>query len=176
MDPAGSLLLTRAVPNDSCRRGRYRSEGTFYKYVNEARDGYDTVEWAAEQPWCDGQIGTTGVSYLCHVQTFMAALNPPHLKAMFCIKGGFYNAHTCGIRQGGAFEFRQMVWAYRQASLSQEAERDPAVRTSSNYPHFDVNPNTGAPLGRGQHTAVAENSVHHSRERPSHVVLPIVLG
>jgi putative CocE/NonD family hydrolase len=109
-------------------RGRYRSEGTFYKYVNEAEDGYDTVEWMAAQAWCDGNIGTTGVSYLAHVQTFMAALDPPHLRAMFCIKGGFYNAHTCGIRQGGAFEFRQMVWAFRQASVSQEAQRDPAVR------------------------------------------------
>jgi putative CocE/NonD family hydrolase len=109
-------------------RGRYHSEGTFYKYVNEARDGYDTVEWMARQPWCNGRIGTTGISYLCHVQTFMAALNPPHLKAMFCIKGGFYNAHTCGIRQGGALEFRQVVWAFRQARLSQEAERDPALR------------------------------------------------
>ena len=109
-------------------RGRYNSEGTFYKYLNEARDGYDTVEWMARQAWCNGKVGTTGVSYLCHVQTFMAALNPPHLKAMFCIKGGFYNAHTCGIRQGGALEFRQAVWAFRQASLSQEAQRDPAVR------------------------------------------------
>lgn len=109
-------------------RGRYNSGGTFYKYVNEAQDGYDTVEWMARQPWCNGRVGTTGVSYLCHVQTFMAALNPPHLRAMFCIKGGFYNAHTSGIRQGGALEFRQVVWAFRQASLSQEAQGDSAIR------------------------------------------------
>jgi putative CocE/NonD family hydrolase len=109
-------------------RGRYNSEGTFYKYVNEAQDGYDTVEWMAQQAWCNGKVGTTGISYLCHVQTFMAALNPPHLRAMFCIKGGFYNAHTCGIRQGGALEFRQVVWAFRQASLSQEARRSPSIQ------------------------------------------------
>jgi putative CocE/NonD family hydrolase len=82
----------------------------------------------ARQAWCDGNVGTTGGSYLCHVQTFMAALNPPHLKAMFCIKGGFYNAHTCGIRQGGALEFRQVVWAFKEASVSQEAQRDPAIK------------------------------------------------
>jgi putative CocE/NonD family hydrolase len=109
-------------------RGRYNSEGTFYKYVNEPEDGYDTVEWMATQDWCNGNIGTTGASYLCHVQTFMAPLRPPHLKAMFCIKGGFYNAHTCGVRQGGALEFRQMVWAYKEAKVSQEAQRDPVVQ------------------------------------------------
>lgn len=109
-------------------RGRYNSEGTFYKYVNEAEDGYDTVEWMAQQPWCDGNIGTIGASYLCHVQTFMAALSPPHLKAMFCIKGGFYNAHTSGVRQGGALEFRQLVWAFKEARVSQEAQRDPVIQ------------------------------------------------
>jgi len=109
-------------------RGRYNSEGVFYKYINEPEDGYDTVEWIAKQEWCDGNIGTTGASYLCHVQTFMAALNPPHLKAMFCIKGGFYNAHTSGVRQGGALEFRQMVWAFKEARVSQEAQRDPVVQ------------------------------------------------
>jgi len=108
-------------------RGRYNSEGTFYKYVNEPEDGYDTVEWMAAQDWCDGNVGTTGASYLCHVQTFMAPLRPPHLKAMFCIKGGFYNAHTSGVRQGGALEFRQMVWAFKEARVSQEAQRDPVV-------------------------------------------------
>jgi uncharacterized protein len=108
-------------------RGRYNSEGSFYKYVNEPEDGYDTVEWMATQDWCDGNIGTTGASYLCHVQTFMAPLRPPHLKAMFCIKGGFYNAHTSGVRQGGALEFRQMVWAFKEARVSQEAQRDPVV-------------------------------------------------
>jgi putative CocE/NonD family hydrolase len=111
-------------------RGRYQSEGTFYKYVHEPEDGYDTVEWVAAQDWCDGHVGTTGASYLCHVQTFMAPLRPPHLKAMFCIKGGFFNAHTSGVRQGGALEFRQMVWAFKEARVSQEAQRDPVVRAA----------------------------------------------
>ena len=32
-------------------RGRFQSEGEFRPYENEARDGYDTIEWAASQPW-----------------------------------------------------------------------------------------------------------------------------
>jgi uncharacterized protein len=43
-------------------RGRYNSEGTFYIDVNEGRDGYDTVEWAAKQPWSNGKVGTYGGS------------------------------------------------------------------------------------------------------------------
>ena len=46
--------------------------------------------------------------------------------------------------------------------------------SSSNFPRFDVNPNTGEPVGRHTHTIVARNTIHMSRRRPSHVVLPIV--
>jgi uncharacterized protein len=46
--------------------------------------------------------------------------------------------------------------------------------SSSNFPRFDVNPNTGEPLGKHRRTVVAEQTVYHDPERPSHVVLPIV--
>ena len=35
-------------------RGRHASDGEFVAYVNEGRDGYDTIEWAAKQPWSSG--------------------------------------------------------------------------------------------------------------------------
>src|SRR5579864_7891850 len=35
-------------------RGRYASDAEFTPYQNEGRDGYDTIEWAAAQPWCTG--------------------------------------------------------------------------------------------------------------------------
>ena len=46
--------------------------------------------------------------------------------------------------------------------------------SSSNYPRFDVNPNTGEPLGRHRRSVSAENSIYHDASHPSHVVLPIV--
>src|SRR5262249_34864995 len=49
----------------------------------EAQDGYDLVEWVAAQPWCDGNVGMIGISYLGFVQYFVAAQQPPHLKAIF---------------------------------------------------------------------------------------------
>ncbi|HZD34881.1 MAG TPA: CocE/NonD family hydrolase, partial [Nitrososphaeraceae archaeon] len=80
--------------------------------------------------WCLGKIGTTGSSYLCHVQTSMAALRPNHLRAMFCIKGGFFNGYTSCIRQGGAYEYRQVVWAFKEGCAGQEAFDNPIVRTA----------------------------------------------
>jgi len=46
--------------------------------------------------------------------------------------------------------------------------------SSSNFPRFDVNPNTGEPLGRNTHTQVAITMIHHDREHPSHIVLPLI--
>lgn len=63
-------------------RGRYVSDGEFQPYKNEGRDGYDTIEWAARQPWSSGQVGTFGLSYPGAVQWLAAIENPPHLRAM----------------------------------------------------------------------------------------------
>ncbi|MBN1191886.1 MAG: CocE/NonD family hydrolase [Dehalococcoidales bacterium] len=49
----------------------------------EAEDGYDLVEWIASQPWCDGNVGLVGISYYACIQIFIAAEQPPHLKAIF---------------------------------------------------------------------------------------------
>ena len=46
--------------------------------------------------------------------------------------------------------------------------------SSSNFPRFDVNPNTGEPLGRHTHAVVAENAVHMDAEHRSHALLPVV--
>lgn len=63
-------------------RGRGDSEGEFDPYRNEAQDGYDSIEWAAAQSWCTGDVGTIGGSYLGRIQWLTALTKPPHLKAM----------------------------------------------------------------------------------------------
>jgi len=67
-------------------RGRYASDGEFRVFsetdTGDAEDGYDTVEWAAEQPWCNGKVGTFGGSYCAWTQYELAKLRPPHLVAM----------------------------------------------------------------------------------------------
>jgi putative CocE/NonD family hydrolase len=63
-------------------RGRGNSDGTFLPGQVEGRDGYDAVEWAARQPWCDGQVATWGGSWLGFTQWSIAKEFPPHLKAI----------------------------------------------------------------------------------------------
>ena len=46
--------------------------------------------------------------------------------------------------------------------------------SSSNFPRFDVNPNTGEPLGRNRRFVVAESSIYHDPARPSRILLPII--
>jgi len=63
-------------------RGTYRSEGRFQPMVQEARDGYDAVEWAAAQPWSTGKVGMYGGSYVGLTQWQAAIHSPPHLAAI----------------------------------------------------------------------------------------------
>jgi putative CocE/NonD family hydrolase len=114
-----------AVAFQDCR-GRHGSEGAFEKYVAEGHDGYDTMAWLLGREWCNGRIGTMGLSYAAHTQMAAACLSPPGLAAMVVDSGGFANAFHGGIRQGGAFELKQATWAFRQARLS-PAAADPAV-------------------------------------------------
>lgn len=61
-------------------RGRGSSEGEFRPFV-EQEDGYDTVEWAARQHWCDGSVGLFGSSYMGATAIQGALAAPPRLSA-----------------------------------------------------------------------------------------------
>jgi putative CocE/NonD family hydrolase len=63
-------------------RDRADSEGVWDPFRNEGPDGYDTIAWTGEQPWCDGAVGMMGPSYLGFVQWAAARERPPYLKAM----------------------------------------------------------------------------------------------
>jgi hypothetical protein len=91
-------------------RGRYHSDGEFRPYENEGRDGFDTIEWAAVQPWSNGAVGTFGLSYPGAVQWLAAVENPPHLKAMvpamtFSTPQNFFYA-------GGTWDMSWMEWIW----------------------------------------------------------------
>jgi putative CocE/NonD family hydrolase len=60
-------------------RGRFGSDGEFYPGLCDIEDGYDTIEWAAVQPWSNGKIGMFGGSYQGFTQWAAATARPPHL-------------------------------------------------------------------------------------------------
>ena len=66
------------------------------------------------------------------------------------------------------------VTLYPTSNLFKAGHRIRLDSSSSNFPRFDVNPNTGEPIGLSRRTAVADNTVYHDSQHPSHVVLPII--
>lgn len=83
-------------------RGRYQSEGEFYPFRYESRDGYDSVEWAARLEYSNGQVGMFGGSYVGATQMLAAIARPPHLVAIFpyVTASEYYDGWTY---QNGAF-------------------------------------------------------------------------
>ncbi len=114
------------VVRQDCR-GRGDSEGVFEKYLSEPEDGVDALDWIAEQPWCDGTIVTMGVSYSAHVQTAAAALGTTRISAMILDSGGFADAYETGGRFGGAYELKQVLWAYGHARTSASVRERPGA-------------------------------------------------
>ena len=83
-------------------RGRYTSGGEFYAFRDDIHDGYDTVEWAASQPWSSGKVGMYGNSYVGATQWQAAKACPPHLAAI-APRVTASNYHEGWTYQGGAF-------------------------------------------------------------------------
>ena len=89
-------------------RGTGMSEGEFCGWFakEQQEDGYDLVEWIAQQPWCDGNLGMVGISWFAVIQYLVAAQQPPHLKAI-APHDGWGDLYRDTIYHGGIFS---MAW------------------------------------------------------------------
>lgn len=87
-------------------RGRFASEGADSMYFSDGwgrvRDGYDTVEWIAEQSWSDGHIGTWGASAMGITQYLLTGTAPPHLSCCLVMVGAA-NLYEDAIFYGGVY-------------------------------------------------------------------------
>jgi putative CocE/NonD family hydrolase len=92
-------------------RGRFGSAGRFDPFRTEAADGYDTVQWLAEQPYSNGRIGMYGASYYAATQLLAATARPPALKAL-APQVTASDFHDNWIYQGGALQLGfTLYWA-----------------------------------------------------------------
>ena len=103
-------------------RGRYASDGEFRPYENEGRDGYDTIEWAARQPWSNGAVGTFGLSYPGAVQWLAAVENPPHLKAM--VPAMTFSSAQNFFYAGGLWDMSWIEWIWDNIAPDTRAKRN----------------------------------------------------
>ena len=94
-------------------RGRYFSEGVDRLFYDDGPDGYDTIEWIASQPWCNGKVGQSGGSAL-GITTYLAAgERPPHLVASlsYVASADLYNDLSF---DGGAYRADSLIWTLSQ--------------------------------------------------------------
>ena len=99
---AGYAVVIQSV------RGRGKSGGEFGFFFAEGKDGYDTIEWIAAQPWCNGKVAMDGGSYLGTAQWLAAREQPPHLTCIMpsVPAGDWFNEIPY---MGGAL---QVDWAF----------------------------------------------------------------
>jgi len=103
-------------------RGRYGSQGEFVPYANEGKDGYDTIEWAASQPWSTGDVGTFGLSYPGAVQWLAAVESPPHLKAM--VPAMTFSSPRNFFYAGGDWDLSWLSWIWNNIAPDARVRRN----------------------------------------------------
>jgi putative CocE/NonD family hydrolase len=91
-------------------RGSGKSPGQCEPWsLAEAVDFYDAIEWAAAQPWCNGKVGLSGISYYAINQWFVANLQPPSLAAMIPWEG-FADIYRDAVYHGGILNVFMTNW------------------------------------------------------------------
>lgn len=114
-------------------RGTGNSEGVYdyYNFEGGPFDGYDTIEWLAAQPWCDGNVGMMGASASA-IYCYIAALtHPPHLKVISS------NMHPTDLYMdqwfvGGVFRYENRI-GWSTGMIARLAPQDPGDPSSPNY-------------------------------------------
>lgn len=92
-------------------RGRFESDGEWYAFRNETDDGDESIDWAAKQPWSNGQVVTMGGSYLAIDQWMAATRLNPHLVALVTLVSPS-DLYADTIHLGGAFELgTSLTWS-----------------------------------------------------------------
>ena len=116
-------------------RGRGDSEGAFSPFVNEQSDGLDTIDWVADQSWCNGSIGLAGISYNAFAQTAIASGGSD---AVACWVPGLApsDIRTSWIRRGGVFDLGfHLAWGLGAiATVDARTERPEALLSAFDEP------------------------------------------
>ena len=133
-DPAFWCRQGYAVANVD-PRGVGHSEGDINLFgTQDARDGYDFIEWIATQHWCSGKVGMGGNSGVAMTQWRVAAQQPPHL-ACIAPWEGTGDLYRESLFTGGipARSFNEFILS----SLTGPAYLDDTVAMSKKYPFLN---------------------------------------
>jgi len=127
-------------------RGRGDSEGKWVPYINEPRDGYDAQQWLGKQSWCNGNIGTFGISYNGFTQCMSAPLGSCYLKCLAPQESqqtNFGHLYNDGVMQlNVVFEFGLFTRGKLQTQRGFEIthphyRRLPLIKAVDDFAHHD---------------------------------------
>ena len=138
-------------------RGRFNSDGDFDPYRQEHQDGFDTINWIAEQSWCDGNVGMVGGSYSGQTQWYAASQAPKALKAIVPIESPPGNSFVNEPFVGGIMIMAQLEWnAFMARRSSDNSKMNDLLTKHKNY--FDVLPVSKAATASGANCPWWENT------------------
>jgi len=111
-------------------RGRGGSEGQFYAFRHESKDGAETIAWLYEHPACNGRIGMYGFSYQGSTQLLAAVENPPglvciapHMTAVDLYHGWFYHQGALRLSSTLAWGIQMLREDARRLNLRTASDR-----------------------------------------------------
>ncbi len=136
-------------------RGRGDSEGEFYPFRHEGRDGAEAIAWLMRHPACNGRIGMYGFSYQGSTQLLTAVENPeglvciaPHMTAADLYHGWFYHQGALRLASTLGWGIQMLREDARRLGLRNANDRLEAawanVRAQANYVPY------------GKHAAIAD--------------------
>jgi putative CocE/NonD family hydrolase len=139
-------------------RGRGASEGEFYPFRHERKDGAETIEWLSKHPACNGRIGMYGFSYQGATQLLAAAEKPtglqciaPHMTATDLYHGWFYHQGALRLSSALGWGIQMLREDARRKGLREASDRLEAAWTNIR--------SQAAHIPFGYHPAIADNSL-----------------
>jgi putative CocE/NonD family hydrolase len=142
-------------------RGRYASEGEDRVYADDAADGYDTLAWIDDEPWCNRMIGMSGSSAGATTTFAAASQRHPCLRAFFAQVGGS-SIYDDVVYEGNAIEMERLwLWvaknipglspshraaAMKKAGISPTQMEQSAAAANARYTRLDAARNAAPPF------------------------------
>ncbi|HYZ40506.1 MAG TPA: CocE/NonD family hydrolase, partial [Stellaceae bacterium] len=109
-------------------RGRHGSEGEDRVYADDASDGYDTLQWIAEQPWTDQRVGMSGSSAGATTTFAAASTRHPTLRAFFA-QAGASSIYDDVVYEGQSIEMERLwLWVARNIPGLSRSHREGVMR------------------------------------------------
>jgi len=118
----GYIMVSADVRGAGASFGSWN--GIFSK--EETQDAYEINKWLASQPWCDGNVGMLGGSYLGITQLMAASTKPPHLKALFPIVA-LYDIYYTFLPGGVFYDDSLRTWSELTRQLDTEIVAAPVI-------------------------------------------------